>query len=282
MGDVAADLASRGARLDYWFIKFYAGDLAFLVDYIVRRETGQGEVRVSLWVRGAGRVLVHTSTSWDTDGGIRIGENVLDDRGCRGAVDDAEWNLTYEVHSSRATPRVPLLSRWNAFDLASVIRPRVAFSGSVTVAGERFEVDDAYGILIHYWGRRLPDRWHWISAGAVDGTGTAVEAMAMTSKLWGRGPSLDIGYLWTREGEQERMLISPMNGVIKRSGDLTEYAFVGRRLRSATKLRCAADPGSYNDLGEGIHQTLLGRCTVDGKTELQAALEYRLPPAEGA
>ena len=276
MEDVAADLASRGARLDYWFIKFYAGELAFLVDYIVRRETCEAEVRVSLWVRGAGRVVVDRSTSWDTDSGIRIGTNTLDDKRCHGAVDDVEWHLTFEVQSSRATPRVPLLSRWNAFDLASVIRPRVAFTGSVTVAGERFEIDGAYGILIHYWGRRLPDRWHWISAGAVDGTGPAVEAMNMTSKLWGVGPSLDIGYLWARDGEKERLLISPMNGIIKRSGDLTDYAFVGRRLRGTTRLRCVADPGSYNDLGEGIHQTLLGTCTVDGITEMQAALEYRL------
>jgi hypothetical protein len=276
MGDIAADLASRGARLDYWFIKFYAGDLAFLVDYIVRRETGQGEVRVSLWVRGAGRVVVSTSSAWEADRGIRIEQNVLDDKGSAGAVDDVEWDLRYEVQSARATPRVPLLSRWKAFDLASIIRPRVVFNGTVTVAGERFAVDDAYGILIHYWGRRLPDRWHWISAGAVDGTGAAVEAMGMTSKLWGVGPNLDIGYLWTRDGGEERMLISPMNGVIRRSGDLTDYAFVGRRLRGATKLRCVAAPGSYNDLGEGIHQTLPGTCTVDGGAGIKAALEYRL------
>lgn len=277
MGDVAADLASRGARLDYWFIKLYAGDLAFLVDYIVRRPIGQAEVRVSLWVRGAGRVVASTHTSWDDSGaGIVMGDNLLDEKGCRGAVDDVEWDLTYRVHENRAAPRVPVLSRLKAFDLSSVIRPRVAFSGQVTVAGERFDVDETYGILIHYWGRRLPDRWQWISAGAVDGTGTAVEAMALTSKMWGLGPSFPIGYLWIRRGDQERMLISPLNSVITQGGDLTDYLLIGRRPRGVTRLKCVAAPGDYNDLGEGIHQTLLGTCTVDGEP-VQAALEYRVP-----
>ena len=35
------------AALDYWFWKFHVGDLAFLVDVIVRRRTGTSETRVS-------------------------------------------------------------------------------------------------------------------------------------------------------------------------------------------------------------------------------------------
>ena len=49
------------AHLDYWFWKFHVGDLAFLVDLIVRRQTGLAEVRVSQWLRGVGRV-VHDET----------------------------------------------------------------------------------------------------------------------------------------------------------------------------------------------------------------------------
>src|SRR6478752_7755718 len=107
MTEVAADLASRGARLEYWFIKLYAGDLAFLVDYIVRRRIGQAEVRVSLWVGASGRVLHNDTNSWHADSGITIGDNALDDRGCSGAVDDVEWSLTYRIEESRVTPRVP-------------------------------------------------------------------------------------------------------------------------------------------------------------------------------
>ena len=280
MGDVTADLASRGARLEYWFIKVYARDLAFLVDYIVRRATGEAEVRVSLWVRGVGRVVRSTSTSWQTGAGITIEQNVLDDRRCAGAVGDVEWDLACDVEPVRVTPRVPGLSRLKPFDLEAILRPRVVFTGHVTVEGERFDLAKTYGTMTHYWGRRLPDRWQWISAGAVDGSGPAVEVMAMTSKLWGVGPSFPIGFLWTRESEEERLLISPMNGIITRSGELTDYLLVGRTPRRTTRLRCIADPGVYNDLGEGIMQTLHGTCTVGvDEAVLQAGMEYRVAPA---
>lgn len=279
MTEVAADLASRGARLEYWFIKLYVGDLAFLVDYIVRLPIEQAEVRVSLWVGDTGRVMHSTTTSWRIGSGITIGDDVLDDRGCSGVVEDVEWNLFYRVEGSRVAPRVPGFSRLKPFDLDIVIRPRVVFSGHVTVAGQRFDVDETYGTLTHYWGRRLPDRWQWISAGAIDGTGTAVEGMELRTKLWGIGPGIPIGYLWTREGERESTLISPLNGLISRSGALTDYLFIGRRPAGVTRLRSAAAPTDYNDLGEGIHQTLLGTCVVgEGGSELRAGLEYRIAP----
>lgn len=61
------NFASREAPLEYWFGTFNAGDLGFLVDFIVRRRTGEGEVRVSLWVRGHGRVEHQLSDAWSTD-----------------------------------------------------------------------------------------------------------------------------------------------------------------------------------------------------------------------
>ena len=41
------DFAGRDAPLEYWFLKVVSGDLAFLVDWIVRKELGEAEVRVS-------------------------------------------------------------------------------------------------------------------------------------------------------------------------------------------------------------------------------------------
>ena len=52
------------APLEYWFFKLQAGPLAFLVDFIIRRHIGQAEVRISLWVRGQGRVLRTSADSW--------------------------------------------------------------------------------------------------------------------------------------------------------------------------------------------------------------------------
>ena len=41
------DFAGRDAPLEYWFFKVVSGDLAFLVDWIVCKELGEAEVRVS-------------------------------------------------------------------------------------------------------------------------------------------------------------------------------------------------------------------------------------------
>ena len=62
------------AHLDYWFWKFHVGDLAFLVDLIVRRQTGLAEVRVSQWLRGVGRVVHDETSDWSTSPAeVRIG-----------------------------------------------------------------------------------------------------------------------------------------------------------------------------------------------------------------
>jgi hypothetical protein len=55
------------AALDYWFWKFHIGDLAFLVDVIIRRRTGTSETRVSYWLRGTGRVLHEPAAAWSAD-----------------------------------------------------------------------------------------------------------------------------------------------------------------------------------------------------------------------
>lgn len=59
---------SRGAPLEYWFVKVSSGDLAFLVDWIVRRDSTRAEVRISMWARRIGRVLRSQSGVWREDG----------------------------------------------------------------------------------------------------------------------------------------------------------------------------------------------------------------------
>ena len=40
------DLEARQAPLEYWFLKLHAGDLAFLVDFIVRRAAATAKVNI--------------------------------------------------------------------------------------------------------------------------------------------------------------------------------------------------------------------------------------------
>lgn len=282
MPSLSQDLAARRAPLEYWFIKLHTVGLAFLVDFIVRRPIGQAEVRVSLWVRGDGHVARRYATSWRAADEVGIAESLLGAAHSTGAVEGIEWDLTYEPGAGRAAPRVPLLSALHPFDLELVSRPGMVFSGDVVVGGERFDVREVRGSLTHYWGRRLPDRWHWISADAFGETDLAVEAVAMRSRLWGLRPVLAVGYLWTRRAGRQQMLISPLNGLITISGSLEDYHLVARRPGGTTHLHCSAPPERYNDLGEGIHQTLHGSCAVlgDGLVDDRAGLEYRVRPVE--
>jgi hypothetical protein len=266
------------AALDYRFFKLHAGDLAFLVDFIVRRRSGEAEVRVSLWVRGAGRVVRSRDTRWSArDDEVVVGDCVLTASGSRGSVDDVEWDLRFDPGPTVVAPRVPLLSRAGAFDLTLTSRPRSTFDGRVGVGGERFPVAGVTGALTRYQGRRLPDRWHWISADAFAGTDLAVEAVVMRTRLWGVPPALPAGYLWTGEGGRERLVVSPLTGLIQVTGIAADYVLTARGPGGTVRLRCIGDRALYNDLGEGIAQTLLGRCTrgSDGATDDHAGLEHR-------
>jgi len=81
----------RETALEYWFWTFHAGDLAFPVDFIVRRGAGEGEIRISLWVRGQGRVEHLRSAEWSADSKrITIGGGQLVPGGSTGAVGDIE------------------------------------------------------------------------------------------------------------------------------------------------------------------------------------------------
>jgi hypothetical protein len=280
MPSLAEDLAARAAPLEYWFVKLHADGLAFLVDLIVRRAIQQAEVRVSLWVHGRGRVARAYATDWREVGSVTIAGSQLGVQHTAGAVDDIEWSLTYDAHPGRAAPKVPLLGRLHPFDLELISRPQVSFAGQVSVGGERFEVAAARGCVTHYWGRRLSDRWHWISANAFDDGDLTVEAVAMVTRLWGARPSMAAGYLWMREDGRERVLISPLDGLISLTGDVNDYTLVARRPGRTTRLRCSAAAEVYNDLGEGIHQTLHGSCSLvaRGMTDTRAGLEYRIRP----
>src|SRR3954451_19420813 len=102
----------------------------------------------------------------------------------------------------------------------------------------------------------------------------------MRSKLWGRGPAIAVGYLWTQRAGRDTILVSPLNGLITVQGGINDYKLVARGLGGTTRLHCSAPQERYNDLGEGIRQTLHGSCAVTdlGLSDERAGLEYRLLP----
>lgn len=275
------DLESRGAPIEYWFFKFNSGSLAFLVDFIVRRRHHQAEVRLSLWVRGTGRVERAYSSSWRTNSTtVAIAGCELGSGASHGAVADIEWRLDYQAGSARIDPAPRALKLLRPLDMQLLSRPQARFQGSVRVGQERFAISDASGMLCHYWGVRLPARWCWVSASNLGDEDGVVEAMLLRSRLWGLPrPQLDTGYCFLTQGDRTRMLVSPLTALMRLQGSRHDFQLHTRPLAGGETIRlvCSAAPEQYNDLGEGIRQTLLGTCRVDGATAVSgsAGLEVR-------
>jgi hypothetical protein len=90
MNDTAMrDLATRGALLEYWFWKVGTRDGAAIIDFILRRDTGQATIRAGTWSTVARPVAQLTSGTWATTaGGVRIDDARLDVRGSTGSAGD--------------------------------------------------------------------------------------------------------------------------------------------------------------------------------------------------
>ena len=275
------DLESRGAPIEYWFFKFNSGSLAFLVDFIVRRRHHQAEVRLSLWVRGTGRVERAYSASWRTNSTtVAIASCELGSGASRGAVADVEWQLGYQAGSARIDPAPLALKLLRPLDMQLLSRPQARFQGSVRVGQEQFAISDASGMLCHYWGGRLPARWCWVSASDL---GVRVARWRRCCCSPGCGglprPRLDTGYLFVTQGDRTRMLVSPLTALMRLQGSWHDFQLRTRPLTGGETIRldCSATPEQYNNLGEGIRQTLLGTCRLNGSTAVSgsAGLEVR-------
>jgi hypothetical protein len=88
------------------------------------------------------------------------------------------------------------------------------------------------------------------------------------------------GYLWIRDDGRQRLLVSPLNAVITASGGPGRLLLTARSPGGTVRVECTASRDQYNDLGEGIAQTLLARCRLPALgLSSQAGLEHRFSPA---
>jgi hypothetical protein len=275
------DFTTRGASLDYWFWKVHAGRLAFLVDFIVRRQSDQGEVRVSIWVDGIGRVERSVSQAWSaTQSEVAIAGCEIRRTGSVGAVADITWDLAWDAGAVVMDTHPHWFGPIRLVDLDVTARPMGVVSGTVTVSGQTFTLDSSRVVTYHYWGRRLPDRWSWISASEFeDAPGLRLEAGVATSRLWGRARMPHgVGYLWWTDGLRSHFTLSPVTGLLRHRRSGTSVAIEalgidGRRHR----VRASAPAGTFNDLGENIRQTLLADLEFDGRRAIagRVGLEFR-------
>lgn len=278
------DLAARGAPIECWFFKFNQGGLAFLVDFILRGERNKGEIRLSLWVDGHGRVEHAYSPTWSTKTPfVTIGECSFGGGSSRGVVKDVEWDLSFEPGPDRMHPTAPPVSWLHPFDTEIINRPQARFAGTVRVGDRQFSVAQAQGLVSHYWGRRLMDRWCWISANQFEEPGVALEAYVGRTRLWGLPTTVKVGYLWLQTPASSHSVISPANGIVRVTGRPDAFSVTSRSITGRTvRLACTAPMDAYNDLGDGIRQTLLGTCAIEGLTSAtgSSGLEWREPESQ--
>jgi hypothetical protein len=273
------DLAPRGSPLEYWFWKVRTPDGGAIVDYVVRRETGTAEVRVSTWRPGVHPVIHEASTDWsDQAEGIRIGESRLDATGSAGSAGDVRWEVRWDLGEPRLAPRPDWFGPLHPFDMELVARPHARVTGLLRLGPRTIRLDGA-GLVSHYWGRRLPERWTWISAsGFDDDPGARLEALLVSSRLWGGPLHVPAGYVWLSQDGHVQETVEPLTGAIRIARDghgvrLTSIRADGRR----HTIECSAPSDTFNEVGDGVEQSLSADLSLDGqlRTSGTVALEFR-------
>jgi hypothetical protein len=187
------------------------------------------------------------------------------------------WNLALDPGPTFLDPRNALLRLLRPLDMQLVSWPRASISGTITIAGRRHAVAPAGALVSHYWGRRLPPTWHWVSANRFEGDSAALEAMVLRTHLWG-GPQVTAGYFFLERAGRRQLVVAPHGGQVTFESEGDTHTLTARPFRApAITVHLCAPPAAYNDLGEGIHQTLLATCTLhDGLTaRATCGLEHR-------
>lgn len=93
---------------------------------------------------------------------LRIGDAVLGDRGMRGEVEDASWDLRWEPRLPAAEHVHPLLRTARlARTVLLLPHPAVEVSGRVAWEGRELELDGVPGGQAHLWGSKHATRWAW-------------------------------------------------------------------------------------------------------------------------
>ena len=256
------------AALEYWFWKLHVGNLAFLVDVIVRRRISMAETRVSLWIADDPRIEHAPSSEFGVQPRLVTTQHAeLTPTGSRGMVADIAWDLAWD-RGAQVIPSVPRpVEATRALDIWTELYPRTVFSGSVTIGSVRYEVDGLPGVFMHYWGRRLADRWLWVSASRFDDdVARRVEILVVRSRVYGLIPTpMPVAFAWLGSDAGDELVISPLNGLIRHRRRGTGWA-VSVATLGGHRHSLVLDKGiaAANDLGEGITQTLRGNLTVDG------------------
>jgi hypothetical protein len=282
------DFGRRRAALDYAFFKVNLPEqhVALLVDFIIRRRQGIAQVRVSAHASEGSGVYVaecplERLALESSDCAVSLEGSWLGAAGSRGAVGPTAWDLTFHPAGPLVSPQLRLLEPFHPFDLSLQTVPDVRFSGTLTVAGQTYDVRDAHGMVSSYAGRALPERWFWFSCNTFDREDLVVECLLSRTALFGSPLRMNAGYFYLSTTERTETIIAPVNGSIQLEGTREAMTITVRRRGGGRYiLRGEAATEDFHELGDRIWNTLVGSCALEGYSSAQGsgALEERTPP----
>lgn len=238
------------ALLEYWFFKVNSGSVALLVDWIAKRHANEHWLRVSIYSPFNREVLFEKQIDFMTDG------NFLNTQHTAGRLGNVEWELNIESVSDWIKPDIFPAGILRMTDLALVSAPQANFTGWIRHGGKQFAIQNATGIISHYWGRQLASEWWWISANQFDQAEIAVECSIFRSSLWGSSMKIPLAYLFLHQKGKKELVMAPF-GLSNLKGSVENFEIEIKRIgaESITLIGVGRD---YGDLGDGIVNTLVG------------------------
>lgn len=265
------------APLEYWFFKVNAAPVALLVDWICRRTAQAGVLRISIHSPQGREVLESPHPAILRHGAAELAmEEASWPRG------DVRWHLAIKTSMERVRPQLFPAEHLKLFDMSLESAPFARFNGWIEHRGEQYPVVNGAGMLSHYWGRRLPADWWWVSANQFGNADVCVECTILRSGIWGAPPAVPLGYFYYRNGPRRVLMVSPP-GRLRIDG--TPDAFeIRASVWRGPEIVLRAKGRDYGSLGEGIINTLTGDLEVweGGKLIAQAdrsaGLERRANP----
>lgn len=241
------------ASLEYWFFKTNAGEVALLVDWIVRRRAQTAHLRLSVHTPHYRAVL------WGAPS-APTANTFLTPKHTVGQIDAVAWDLAITDHATHITPDIFPARHWAMPDLVLSSAPLATFSGWIAVGPTRYALNAAPGLVSHYWGRQLNPDWWWVSANQFDRSGVAVECAVLHTGVWGMPLNLPLGYLYLRQPNGSALWMSPPARV-RVSGTPAAFS-IQFKPWAAPAITLQATGRDYGDFGENIHNTLVGDLAV--------------------
>jgi len=264
------------AALEYWFFKVNTGPTALLVDWIARRRAKEQWLRVSIHSPHKREVLFESRAVHMPDE-----RDDLSARRTVGRLGEVSWELDIDFGADWIAPDIFPARLLRMPDMSIVSAPLATFTGSIRHAGHHEQLQNAPGLVAHYWGRQLASEWWWVSASQFDEPRLAVECSVIRSAAWGVPVGMPLAYLYLRQQDKKRLVMAPFyRARVKGSPESFEIQV---RRPGAQTITLTGTGRDYGNLGDGIINTLVGDLEVReggrviGRALGSAGLERRAP-----